>query len=199
MSFPQMILTLFLSAGMFELPVKEKWVVEKDGYLRIEGSTNVNTFNCSVQNYAAPDTLTFFSGVEQYVPMTGRLSLPVSSIDCLNRIMNSDLRKTLKAKEHPALNIHFLSLSRYPCLKRTAESVSGMVYIELAGAAKKFEINYKVWLDDRQVVHLVGDQQIRFSDFGLASPKRMGGVVRANDVLDVEFHVSCRVVGKVAK
>lgn len=85
------------------------------------------------------------------------------------------------------------------CLKKTAEPVSGTVYIELAGAAKKFEINYKVWQDERQVVHLVGNQRIRFSDFGLVSPKRMGGVVRANDVLDVEFHVSCRVVGKVAK
>lgn len=199
MNFPQMILTLFLSTGMFELPVKEKWVVEKDGYLRIEGSTNVNKFNCSVEDYATPDTLTFFNSADQCVPMTGRISLPVSNIDCLNRIMNNDLRKTLKAKEHPALNIHFLSLNRYPCLKKTAEPVSGTVYIELAGAAKKFEINYKVWQDERQVVHLVGNQRIRFSDFGLVSPKRMGGVVRANDVLDVEFHVSCRVVGKVAK
>lgn len=184
---------------MFELPVKEKWVVEKDGYLRIEGSTNVNKFSCSIEDYAAPDTITLFLSVDRSIPMTGCISLPVSSIDCLNRIMNNDLRKTLKAKEHPALNIHFLSLSQYPCLKGTVQRVSGMVYIELAGASKKYEINYRVWQDERQVIHLVGDQRIRFSDFGLAPPRRVGGVVKANDVLDVEFHVNCKVVRKDAK
>lgn len=86
-----MILTLFLSAGIFELPVKEKWVLEKDGYLQIEGSTNVNKFNYSVEDYATPDTLTFFNSADRCVPMTGYISLPVSHIGCLNRIMNNDL------------------------------------------------------------------------------------------------------------
>lgn len=195
MNLPQTILALFLSTSIFREPgVKEKWVVEKDGYLRIEGRTNINRFSCSVEDYGAPDTLTFSREANGQVLMTGNISLPVSSIDCLNRIMNSDLRKTLKAKEHPLLNINFLSLRQYPGLKKTAERVSGTVDIALAGASKKFEINYKVWIDDQQIIHMVGNQQISFSDFRLAPPRHAGGAVRAKDRLDVEFHINCRMV-----
>lgn len=200
MNFPQTILTLILSTGVFTQPaVNERWIVEKDGYLRIGGSTNVNKFTCSVRGYAEPDTLTLSGNTDRPVSMTGCISLPVSSIDCFNRMMNNDLQKTLNAKQHPSLNINFLSLRQYPYLKRTPEKISGTVYIELAGATKKFDIHYRVWIDEQQLIHLVGNQQIRFSDFSLTPPRRVGGAVRANDQLDVEFHIQCRLIANNAK
>lgn len=176
--------------------VMEKWVVLKGCVLRVEGRTNVNRFCCTVTDYPAPDTLVFYEGSpgRAVVPMSGCLGLPVFNFDCVNNAMTADLRKTLKAKEFPRLHIYFLSLKKYPALTPVQENIHGTVRIELAGTSKEFAVSYRISRDDQQIIHLVGTQNIKFSDFNLSPPRKLGGMVRADNELDVEFQVNLRAV-----
>lgn len=190
------ILLIFLVGTAFQPAdlIKAKWLVLKGGTLHVTGSTNINTFKCIIPDYSIPDTLTCFRpvGKELSIPMTGHVSLTIFSFDCHNNMMTADLRKTLKAKDFPKLNIYFLSLKKFPELKLVQESITGMVNIELAGITKKFEVNYTLYMDDQKVIHLVGTKSINFSDFNITPPRKLGGIIQTRDKLDVEFHLSLK-------
>lgn len=171
---------------------KVRWVA-KGGTLKVDGTTNVNKFSCQAKDYHHPDTLTFYPA-PQSVLMSGCVKLPVMSFDCMNGAMTDGLRKALHAKEFPRLSITFLSLEKYPVLKSAEENIRGMVNIEMAGVSKKMTVNYRILMDDQQVIHLIGNQTILFTSFGLTPPRKLGGVIRADDQLQVEFHISFIIV-----
>ncbi|WEK34116.1 MAG: YceI family protein [Candidatus Pseudobacter hemicellulosilyticus] len=173
-----------------------KWVVQQGCNLKVAGKTNINKFNCEVREYSKPDTISFYHSEpnSSAVPLSGELSIPVASFDCFNSMMTSDLRKSLKSKQFPHLKIRFLSFKRLPSLKAAEETISGIVQIDMAGASKKYEVAYRIGRDDKQIIHLVGAQQIRFSDFNLEAPKKLGGMVKADDELNVEFYINFKTV-----
>jgi hypothetical protein len=173
-----------------------KWVILKDCTVKVNGSTNVNKFSCSISGYPNADTLLCYAVSNEALPvmMQGQLTLPVAGFDCLNSMMTNDLRKTLKAKEFPALRIHFISLEKYPALTAAQEVITGVVGVELAGIVKRIEVRYTISTDTQGIVHLIGNQSIHFSDFGLIPPRKLGGMIRANDRLDVEFRINFQVI-----
>ena len=174
---------------------KVKWLVAREGIVKVDGSTNVNKFSCSVSGYSNADTITCYKkfGTDIVVLMEGKLSIPVSSFDCLNKMMTKDLRKTLKASDFPMLTIYFVSLERYPELKTGQEYINGIVDIELAGTKKRIGITLIISTQN-QVYHLMATQSVHFSDFNLVPPKKMGGVIKANDRLDVTFNMDFKVM-----
>ena len=193
-----MLLKLLLFAMAFMPAKPEKWIVQKGCTLKVDGSTNVNKFSCVIKDYADLDTLIFHrnSNDNLAVPVSGYLELPIFNFDCVNKLMTADLRKALKSKEFPNLRIYFLSLNKYPELRSTYETIPGIVNIELAGVVKRYAVNYKVAMDDKRTIHLVGIQNIRFSDFNLTRPRKAGGIIRADDQLAVEFHISFHVMNE---
>ena len=72
--------------------------------------------------------------------------------------------------------------------------ITGFVDISLSGANKRFEINYLFTGDEKQDVHLKGNQKIHFSDFNLTPPSKLGGVIKANDELLVEFRLNLKPI-----
>lgn len=187
---------LFIAATNGRESDKIKWAILKDCTVKVNGSSNVNKFSCGIPDYPDPDTLTCYKSGTNDMPVTlsGRMSLPVLSFDCQNSMMTSDLRKTLKSKEFPRLVISFLSLGKYPELKANQENIVGTVNIELAGVSKKISIYYKISMDDQKIIHLTGSQSIRFSDFNLVPPRKLGGMIRTNDKLEVTFHMNFRMI-----
>lgn len=173
-----------------------KWVVQQGCSLKVAGKTNINKFNCEVREYSNPDTISFHQSTSNSsaVSLSGQLSIPVTSFDCFNSLMTNDLRKALKSRDYPQLKIRFLSFRKLPSLKAAEESLNGTVQIDMAGASKQYEVAYRINRDDRQIIHLVGSQVIRFSDFQLTAPKKLGGMVRAEDELNVEFYINFKTV-----
>lgn len=172
-----------------------KWIVLKNCSVTVNGSTNINKFTCTVPGYESDDTLTCFRNTDgATIKMKGRLDIPVDGFDCANAMMTKDLRKTIQSKTFPYLRIQFIALERYPALKAAEENITGMVGIELAGVKKQMEINYTISMDEKAVVSLRGTQSIRFSDFNLAAPRKLGGMIKTDDRLDVMFTIHCRII-----
>jgi hypothetical protein len=172
-----------------------KWVIQKGGSLKVDGSTNVNQFSCAITNYSTPDTLMVYRNANPkdiVLPFQGDINLDIVKFDCHNPMMTNDLRKTLKAKEYPVMVIKFLSLSKMPELKTTQESITGLVDIELAGTTKRYDVSYTFSVDEQKQVHLIGNRAVTFSDFHLKPPRRLGGMIQAKDKLDVEFRLTLK-------
>lgn len=172
-----------------------KWVINKGCSLTVGGSTNVNKFSCVIRNYNNPDTLTFYKGKSsQPVKMAGLLKLDVRNFDCHNPVMTGDLRKTLKTKEFPHLLIRFISLNRYPQYKDQSDLVKGIVTIELAGVTKHFTIDYKFTHDEAGSIILTGKRRLFFSDFNLVPPSKIGGMIKTNNELSIEFNLCVKTI-----
>ena len=169
----------------------KKWVVNENSSLSVNGSTNINKFTCEIPAYDKTDTLAIGrSKSDKEIALSGEISLNVKSFDCHNSIMTHDLRKTLKEDQFPALRISFLSLNKLPGLSTRAELITGIVDIEIAGVRKRCVINYQISEDAQKVVHLNGSRDINFSDFNLVPPRKLGGMIKTNDKLSVDFHLN---------
>jgi len=193
---------LFVSLTSFVIPLKfyglsgtKKWVVNQNSSLCVNGSTNINKFSCEILSYDKTDTLTLNeSKSDREVALTGRINLSIKSFDCHNSMMTSDLRKTLKEKQFPMLHITFLSLNKLPDLASRPESITGLVNIEIAGVSKRFEVNYQITRDEQKVIHLLGSRDINFSDFNLIPPRKLGGMIKTNDRLSVDFKLNIKTI-----
>lgn len=194
---PLLIVFIVLLSG-FNLsdskPYLTKWVISKGCSLKVGGSTNVNKFSCVITNHSKPDTLTFYKGASaEAIKIEGSMRLDVQNFDCHNPMMTNDLRKTLKSKEFPDLIIRFINLSRYPKNDKN-DAVKGAVTIELAGVTKRFDVDYKFIPEGPHSATLIGIRQVHFSDFNIVPPRKIGGMIKTNNELAVEFNLKVRVL-----
>lgn len=197
------LLAALLCVGM---PTHKKisWIVQKSSSLSINGRTNVNKFSCGVAQYSEPDTITFLGPdrpdksdscrrfAHGTIPLCGTLKINIGDFDCRNRMMTGEFKKTLQYQQYPQLKITFVNLERMPAFGPQPETLKGLVTIELAGASKQIEMDYVAGRENAGMVELTGSRQLCFSDFGLKPPQKMGGLIRVNDVLDVQFILSLR-------
>ncbi len=193
--FFSLLLNFLLRLTIYSQPYEKvteirKWLVTENSNLRVNGSTNINTFSCQIPAYNNIDTLLIYRFKNSNtLVLKGCISLSVQSFDCKNLIMTHDLRKTLKAEQYPQLHIYFLSLDKLPDLNSHPESILGLVDIEIAGVKRRFEVKYLIREDSPKSVDLLGSRDINFSDFHLIPPRKLGGMIKTNDKLSVDFHL----------
>jgi hypothetical protein len=184
---------LWIALLMLAPTERTKWAISENSSLSVNGTTNINKFSCKIPAYDQTDTLTIAKSNKEVI-LTGKIGLNVQSFDCHNTMMTRDLRKTLKEKEFPRLYIQFISLSGFPELTANPQFITGLVNIELAGTNKRFEINYQILIDAQKTIHLLGTQDINFSDFNLIPPRKLGGMIKTNDRLTVAFHLKMKCI-----
>lgn len=172
-----------------------KWVLIRGSSLKVAGSTNVNNFVCEIADYCNPDTITVYNpGTEQTLPVRGNLRLDISQFNCHNPIMTSDLFKTLKGKQFPKMLIQFVSLNKFPDFNASNNNITGVVNIELAGAIKSYVVNYTFTKNSNNTIQLIGKRRVNFSDFNLTPPRKLGGLIRTKEELDVEFRLTMKII-----
>jgi len=173
-------------------PSAEKWVIQKGSNLCIEGRSNLNSFRCDIKEYLLPDTIYLFKDAQATKPfaMKGGLSINIKQFDCHQKYITNDLRKTLKADEHPALKINLLNIGYY----EKANNVKGWVSIELAGVTKRTEIDYQVHYSNPGFLELNGSRKLKFSDFGLKPLQKIAGLIKVEDDLTVRFQLILRSI-----
>ena len=170
-----------------------KWVISQNSSLTINGNTNVNKFSCAISSYPKTDTIIINEAkANENLMLTGALTLSVKNFECNNVMMTHQFRKTLKHEEFPLLYITFLSLKEFPNPNQKINLIKGLVAIKIAGITKKFEICYQLEFVNNNLV-LRGNQDIKFSDFKLVAPQRIGKLIKAKDQLNVVFELKMKL------
>jgi hypothetical protein len=183
------IITLFCSGFSNE----ETWVIDSESKLSIHGATNVNTFTCELSSYAGHDTLRYFNDstapVLQFT--TNRMTIPITSFSCGTRQISKDFHETLKSDKYPHLEINFISLGNNALDNNSV--VKGIVDITLAGATTRYCIRFAL-NSKNETIFLSGMQPVKFSDFNLKAPQKFKGLIRVQEILNVEFHLVLKAV-----
>lgn len=171
-----------------------RWVVESSSSLNIEGSSNINDFRCDITEYIKNDTLHY-----NKEDRTNRLnftnstvSLDIKRFDCHQKYITNDLRKTLKADQHPILKIQFLAIDNFVA-EADNYKVNGTLDIVLAGVVKRTQVQFLVKKENSRM-QLIGEKQLKFSDFGLIPPRKLAGLIRINEEITVNFQLRLRPI-----
>ncbi|MCZ2084199.1 MULTISPECIES: hypothetical protein [unclassified Kaistella] len=162
------IFTLILfSASLF---------AQKNG-LEINGWTNINTFKCSNPKFKNSSSVYSFTGSQ--LP---NISVAVEDFDCRNKMMTADFRKVLQSDKYPYMTIKFLEFK-----KSTGNRFEAVVEVKMMTVAKKYNIEFSNYNNS-----LVGNKRLKFSDFKIVPPKKMGGMVYVKDELDLVFSLETK-------
>ena len=187
------VLLFFISSAFLlsDATLVHRLIVLPASKLSIDGKTNVNAFTCAIAKYSGTDTLVLHEGGRNVRPVfvKGSVGLDASTFDCGMAIMTSDFRKTVKSDEYPAILIDFISFERTPRYAQQEENFKGILKISLAGITKLFEVDCSIEAKEDGMIHLKGERNFTFADFGLKPPSRMMGTIKVKQDLTVKFHL----------
>lgn len=161
----------------------ERYEVTPDSRFYIDGTATTGDWTCEADGVSGTGTLGDDGS------LTAEVTIPVREFDCGFGPMNRDLRRALRAREHPA--IEFELGSAEVLVEETepgawvAVSTSGTV--RLAGATRPLTITAEGRRLPDGSVELRGQHPLRMSDFGVEPPSHAMGLVRAHDDIVARF------------
>lgn len=153
----------------------------KDSFIIINGTTNVNSFKCVNDDFHQLIPLSLENSPKNKFSETS-INLIVKDFDCKNKMMTSDFRNTLNEEKYPFLNVTFLTLE-----KIADNKFRGFVQVKMMNKLKKYYIDFSL-----ENSKLVGNKKLKFSDFGIVPPKKLGGLIAVKDSLDLAFSLKIK-------
>ena len=167
-------IVLFLMLMAFK-PVDDHYLVIQGKSIIVDGNTNIGRFSCgymSEQN----DTL-FFNKLNQN-PYAFTLIVP--EFECGKFFLNRDFRHTLKAEQYPEIVVRVLDLE--PTGQKT---LKGKIKLHLAGRTKMMDnIEFNV-VNHQRGQSLNACFMISASEFNLTPPNKLGGLIKADDEINI--------------
>lgn len=163
---------IYLLFGLFSL-----WVPAQENYIQINGSTNVNKFQCVDNRFKAETGVYTIS--EKSLP---NIILKVNDFDCGNKMMTKDFQKTLVAEKYPNMIIRFLSIVK------NRDGFNAVVEVKMMNQSKKYNIEFET-----ENNKIIGRKNVKFSDFNITPPKRMGGMIVVKDDLNLVFSLATKI------
>lgn len=166
--------------------------------LVIHGKTNVNKFDCKLNQQLDEETLRVTSEVTDLkLDFDGLvLKFGIEEFDCGHEIMNKDFRSILKSERYPFL---FLKINEIYINEETSLmeklDVKSFVTISLAGVERTKIIEEATVINhDDHLVTFIGSKVLKMSDFKIEPPTKFLGLVSVEDELEVSFEIKMKTV-----
>ncbi len=158
----KIIVVLLLFSGLMAIKAQEN-------FLQINGSTNINTFKCINKTFKTPSGTSFSERLPGY-------NLQVNEFDCFNKIMTKDFQKTLSSDKYPYLIIKILKFTK------SQNAYYAVVEVLMMNRSKNYNVIFTL-----ENGKYIGRKNVKFSEFNIQPPKKMGGMIVVKDDLDLIF------------
>ena len=143
----------------------------QENFVIIDGSTNVNRFQFVNSKFKNDNGAYFFS--EKNLP---NIILKVSDFYCANKMMTQDFQKILNSEKYPEMTIRFISL------KKDQNILFALVEVKMMNKSRRYNVQFEM-----ENNNLKGRKNVKFSDFNIIPPKKMGGMIVVRDDLNLTF------------
>lgn len=149
-------------------------ITAQENFVKINGNTNVSSFqfiNTTFKNDRGS-----YSFSEKNLP---NIILKVSDFDCRNKMMVKDFQKILNSEKYPEMTIRFISLIK------NQKNLIAFIEVKMMNQSKRYHVEFNI-----QNNKLIGHKNVKFSEFNIIPPKKMGGVIVVKDDLDLIFSLA---------
>ncbi len=180
---------LLFTVSEGDLFSQDRFTADKEvSRLWIEGSSNVNTFDCVANDYHGKAELAQRTTEDSKRDLSLRVDIEVEGFDCGKRKMNRDLKEALKADRYPEITFIF-SEAEIADIESPESSVKFRVKGSLTVAGVTREISF---LADGELLengrkNVRGSKQIQMTDYNITPPTGLFGLIKADDELTVHF------------
>ena len=170
--------------------VVQRLLIHPSSEVKINGKTNVSKYQCVIPRYNNADTLVLTAerGKGAFF-QKGKAKLNASEFDCGMAVITKDFSKTLETDKYPYIEINFNSFERVPKYETSPEKFKGKLVVTLVDKSVPAEVRCSIVKDEKGFIHLRGKHDFKFSDFGLTPPSKMGGMIKVEEKITVEFHL----------
>lgn len=157
--------------------------------LSINGTSNVNDFECIYDDRFETDTLKHIVQVEEAIVVLDgdQLKLEIDSFDCGKRGINRDFRNTLKSKVYPNIQIELVKVVAQNEIPFEAE-----IMASLAGVTNRYILELVNLSIENEQTQFEGTLTLKMSDFNLSPPTALFGLIKVRDEIDVNFLLKIR-------
>lgn len=160
--------------------------------LTIQGSTNVNEFTCfSEETYTKQSANVFINEGKNNITFDNViLKVKTESLGCGNEVMNKNLCQTLGGEKYPFIIVELeevFTKDGQPANFVRWTQLIGKLYITLAGVRKSQQIDFTAKQNYDGVYHFIGEHKIALSQYNLAPPTALFGLVMVKDIINVKF------------
>lgn len=173
-----------LAQGDFE---KSSILILPNSELTITGDTNINTFKCDFN----PDLLPRETKIKHNSEgseigfKNAVLRLNNKGFDCGNKGINKDFHSLLRSEEYPEIELELKKVSLI-----NANSAVADVRIFIAGISNDYRVPVKITETGDQ--YLMGNLKLNITDFELAPPKKLFGLIKLKDDIEINFNLSVK-------
>lgn len=153
-------------------------------YIIINGESNVNRFSFSYTTSSSDFGNPF---LYPSLPYGNEINIPVRDFEPSNPLMYNDFLTNLNEQEYPTITIKFSNLEqnkgRVPVL-----NPNYAIMITIAGVTREYNVECVIQNCGNQYI-LRGSKEVRLTDFNLAPPEKLSGLVKVKDEFKVSFGI----------
>lgn len=149
----------------------EAYIVVQTKQFTVKGTTSVGDFECHYFP-SVKDTLALQSHSKHHKLC---FDIPVKDFGCGNFMLTRDFRKTVKEKQYPYAKVEVMNV------RKKGNAFSCDLFIMLAGKQKVYK-DIPLKKDQNQ---LLGETILLFRDFDLSPPRKLGGIIKVKDEIEV--------------
>lgn len=149
---------------------KNEYILLHSKVFSVKGSTSIGNYDC---DYRLETQDTLFLNHKKGI----HYKVPVKEFGCGNFLLTRDFRKTLREKEYPFVHIHVSEV------KKSGNAYHYNLRIDLAGKIRNFQ-NLKF---NAEKNGLRGNVQLKFSDFNLTPPQKLGGAIKVKEEINLSI------------
>jgi len=149
----------------------------QENFVQINGSTNVNKFQCVNNKFKAEAGVYAFT--ERNLP---NIILKVNEFDCGNKMMTKDFQKILNSEKYPNMTIKFINFTK------VQKNYIAVVEVKMMNQSKRYNVEFEI-----ENNKLIGRKNVKFSDFNITPPKKMGGMIVVKDDLNLVFSLATKI------
>lgn len=179
-------------AGLAQTHAEHKLVLRPESRLWLEGSSNLHDWSCDATEVSAEMIVRTNrdSSTQAETPTTVdrvTVSVPVQRIECANRQMNGNLRKTLRAKDHPVIEFSMTGGELGAPAEKGRLTVSARGDLTVAGTTLAIALEAEGRDTGDGALRITGAQEILMTDYGISPPTALMGLLKTDNRVLVRF------------
>ncbi len=164
--------------------------------LTLKGTSTLHSYECHTT--AIHGEIEMDAQLKSFV--AAEVTIPVNSIHSESTSMDGNMYDALKAKEWPEIKFTLLSYDTASQVRAggtdSAVSFSGKLLI--AGKERSVDLQVSVSRAQDGTIKIDGAKRLLMTDYGIAPPTFMLGVLKTGNEVTVEFHLDLKSTNPVA-
>jgi hypothetical protein len=166
------ILLLIASMLLADLP-DQRYLLINQQQITVSGNTSLGGFDCKYTKSKLQDTLVFDGSRKQKVM---RFLIPVEEFSCGSFLINRDFKSTIKADEYPHAEVQV----------KNFRDENGYFKCDLSVNLVGKTLEFPDLALTKKSDGLVGKLNLSFDRLDLKAPKKLGGLIKVDETLELE-------------